>query len=189
MEGCLRSAQQKTDRWKVWGKPEQIAEILPVPGDHKAFPENSQELYLESLEYLGVNLREHDIRFVEDNWESPTLGAWGVGWEVWLDGMEITQFTYFQQIGGISLREIPLEITYGLERIAMYLQGVDNVFEVKWNEHVKYGDVFLENEREFSFFNFEEANVELLFRHFDEFESEFYRLIEKSYIFPLTTTF
>jgi len=150
----------------------------------KPSPENSQELYLESLEYLGVNLREHDIRFVEDNWESPTLGAWGVGWEVWLDGMEITQFTYFQQIGGISLREIPLEITYGLERIAMYLQGVDNVFEVKWNEHVKYGDVFLENEREFSFFNFEEANVELLFRHFDEFESEFYRLIEKKLYLP-----
>jgi glycyl-tRNA synthetase alpha chain len=150
----------------------------------KPSPENSQELYLESLEYLGVNLREHDIRFVEDNWESPTLGAWGVGWEVWLDGMEITQFTYFQQIGGISLREIPLEITYGLERIAMYLQGVDNVFEVKWNEHVKYGDVFLENEKEFSFFNFEEANVELLFRHFDEFEREFYRLIEKKLYLP-----
>ena len=150
----------------------------------KPSPGNSQELYLESLEYLGVDLRKHDVRFVEDNWESPTLGAWGVGWEVWLDGMEITQFTYFQQIGGISLKEIPLEITYGLERIAMYLQGVDNIFEVKWNEHVKYGDVFLENEREFSFFNFEEANVDLLFRHFEEFEREFYRLIEKRLYLP-----
>ncbi|ABQ46728.1 MULTISPECIES: glycine--tRNA ligase subunit alpha [Thermotoga] len=150
----------------------------------KPSPENSQELYLESLEYLGINLKEHDIRFVEDNWESPTLGAWGVGWEVWLDGMEITQFTYFQQIGGISLKDIPLEITYGLERIAMYLQGVDNVYEVQWNENVKYGDVFLENEREFSVFNFEEANVGLLFRHFDEYEKEFYRLVEKNLYLP-----
>ncbi|KAF2959392.1 MULTISPECIES: glycine--tRNA ligase subunit alpha [unclassified Thermotoga] len=150
----------------------------------KPSPENSQELYLESLEYLGINLKEHDIRFVEDNWESPTLGAWGIGWEVWLDGMEITQFTYFQQIGGISLKDIPLEITYGLERIAMYLQGVDNVYEVQWNENVKYGDVFLENEREFSVFNFEEANVGLLFRHFDEYEKEFYRLVEKNLYLP-----
>ena len=150
----------------------------------KPSPENSQELYLEALEYLGINLKEHDIRFVEDNWESPTLGAWGVGWEVWLDGMEITQFTYFQQIGGISLKDIPLEITYGLERIAMYLQGVDNVYEVQWNENVKYGDVFLENEREFSVFNFEEANVGLLFRHFDEYEKEFYRLVEKNLYLP-----
>ncbi|PLV58972.1 glycine--tRNA ligase subunit alpha [Thermotoga sp. KOL6] len=150
----------------------------------KPSPENSQELYLESLEYLGVNMKEHDIRFVEDNWESPTLGAWGVGWEVWLDGMEITQFTYFQQIGGIPLKEIPLEITYGLERIAMYLQGVDNVFEVKWNEEVKYGDIFLENEREFSVFNFEEANTDLLFKQFNEYEGEFYRLIEKKLYLP-----
>ncbi len=150
----------------------------------KPSPENSQELYLESLEYLGINISQHDVRFIEDNWESPTLGAWGVGWEIWLDGMEITQFTYFQQIGGITLKETPLEITYGLERIAMYLQGVDSVFEVKWNEDVLYGDVFLENEREFSIFNFEEANTEMLFKHFEEYEREFHRLIEKKLYFP-----
>jgi len=150
----------------------------------KPSPENSQELYLESLEYLGINISQHDVRFIEDNWESPTLGAWGVGWEIWLDGMEITQFTYFQQIGGITLKEIPLEITYGLERIAMYLQGVDSVFEVKWNEDVLYGDVFLENEREFSIFNFEEANTEMLFKHFEEYEREFHRLIEKKLYLP-----
>jgi len=116
----------------------------------KPHPERSQELYLESLKALGIDPKEHDIRFVEDNWESPTLGAWGIGWEVWLDGMEITQFTYFQQVGGVSLSEIPLEITYGVERIAMYLQGVDNVYDVMWNKDVRYGELFKENERQFS---------------------------------------
>ncbi len=150
----------------------------------KPSPEDSQELYIESLRDLGIDPKEHDIRFVEDNWESPTLGAWGVGWEVWLDGMEITQFTYFQQIGGISLKEIPLEITYGLERIAMFLQGVENVFEVKWNENVKYGEVFLENERQQSVYNFEEADVDMLFRHFEDYQREFERLISKELFLP-----
>ena len=150
----------------------------------KPSPKDSQEIYIESLKALGIAPKKHDIRFVEDNWESPTLGAWGVGWEVWLDGMEITQFTYFQQIGGIPLKEIPLEITYGVERLAMFLQGVDNVFEVKWNENLTYGEVFLENERQQSIYNFEEADVEMLFRHFDDYEKEFFRLAEKSLYLP-----
>jgi len=150
----------------------------------KPHPEKSQELYLESLKALGINPKEHDIRFVEDNWESPTLGAWGIGWEVWLDGMEITQFTYFQQVGGISLKEIPLEITYGVERIAMYLQGVDNVYDVMWNKDVKYGELFKENERQFSIYNFEEADTDSLFTLYDIYRKQFDKLIEKSLVFP-----
>jgi glycyl-tRNA synthetase alpha chain len=150
----------------------------------KPHPERPQEVYLESLKALGITPQEHDIRFVEDNWESPTLGAWGVGWEVWLDGMEITQFTYFQQIGGISLKEIPLEITYGVERIAMYLQNVDNVYDVMWNEDVKYGELFKENERQFSIYNFEVANTDTLFKLYDMYKQEFNSLIEKGLIFP-----
>ena len=150
----------------------------------KPSPKDSQDIYIKSLEYLGIDPKEHDIRFVEDNWESPTLGAWGVGWEVWLDGMEITQFTYFQQVGGIPLKEIPLEITYGIERIAMFLQGVDNVFDIKWNENLRYGDVFLENERQQSIYNFEEADVETLFRHFEDHYKEFERLAEKELYLP-----
>ncbi len=150
----------------------------------KPHPKNSQEVYLESLKALGINPKEHDIRFVEDNWESPTLGAWGIGWEVWLDGMEITQFTYFQQVGGMSLKEIPLEITYGVERIAMYLQGVDNVYDVMWNKDVKYGELFKENERQFSIYNFEEADVDTLFKLYEIYRKEFDRLAEKGLIFP-----
>lgn len=150
----------------------------------KPHPEKSQELYLDSLKALGIDPKEHDIRFVEDNWESPTLGAWGIGWEVWLDGMEITQFTYFQQVGGISLWEIPLEITYGVERIAMYLQGVDNVYDVMWNKDVKYGELFKENERQFSIYNFEEADTEALFTLYDIYRKQYDKLIEKGLIFP-----
>lgn len=150
----------------------------------KPSPKDSQELYLESLKYLGIDPKEHDIRFMEDNWESPTLGAWGVGWEVWLDGLEITQFTYFQQFGGITLKEIPLELTYGLERIAMYLQGVDSVFDVKWNEWITYGDVFLENERQFSHYNFDEADSNMLLEIFNRYEEEFNRLLEKNLYLP-----
>ncbi|MGC9795730.1 glycine--tRNA ligase subunit alpha [Fervidobacterium riparium] len=150
----------------------------------KPHPEKSQELYIESLKALGINPKEHDIRFVEDNWESPTLGAWGIGWEVWLDGMEITQFTYFQQVGGISLKEIPLEITYGVERIAMYLQGVDNVYDVMWNKDVKYGELFKENERQFSIYNFEEADTDSLFTLYDIYRKQFDKLIEKGLVFP-----
>ncbi|QTA38396.1 glycine--tRNA ligase subunit alpha [Thermosipho ferrireducens] len=164
--------------------PNRMQRFLQYQVIIKPHPEDSQKLYLESLEVLGINPGEHDIRFVEDNWESPTLGAWGIGWEVWLDGMEITQFTYFQQVGGISLKEIPLEITYGLERIAMYLQGVDNVFEVMWNQDVKYGELFLENERQFSIYNFEKADTKKLFQLYDIYREEFEELINHELIFP-----
>lgn len=138
----------------------------------KPSPNNIQELYLKSLEYLGLNLKDHDVRFIEDNWESPTLGAWGLGWEVWLDGMEITQFTYFQQVGGIACEPVPVEITYGTERLAMYLQGIENVFAIQWNQHYTYADVHLEGEYEFSKYNFEIANTAMLFEFFAKMQQE-----------------
>jgi len=151
----------------------------------KPSPRNIQDIYIESLKSFGIDMLSHDIRFVEDDWESPTLGAWGLGWEVWLDGMEITQFTYFQQCGGIDLSPITVEITYGIERIAMYLQDVDNVFHIKWNEHITYGDVFLESEREFSIYNFEESDPNILRTLFDMFEREGERLAnERGIVFP-----
>ncbi len=140
--------------------------------------ENMQELYLESLRVIGIEPKEHDIRFVEDNWESPTLGAWGLGWEVWASGMEITQFTYFQQAGGFELSPVACEITYGLERIAMYLQNVNNVYDLKWSGDVTYGDVFHSNEVEYSKFNFELSDSDLNFELFDKFEKESLRLLE-----------
>nr|WP_320010416.1 glycine--tRNA ligase subunit alpha [uncultured Desulfobulbus sp.] len=150
----------------------------------KPSPKDVQAMYLESLERFGLNLLEHDIRFVEDDWESPTLGAWGLGWEVWLDGMEITQFTYFQQAGSVDLKPITVEITYGLERIAMYLQKVDSVYDIAWNEHVTYGEIFHQAEKEFSAFNFEEANVGDLTEAFDNYEREALKLVEKGLILP-----
>jgi len=150
----------------------------------KPSPLEIQEMYLESLKRFGLNLLEHDIRFVEDDWESPTLGAWGLGWEVWLDGMEITQFTYFQQAGSLDLQPITVEITYGLERIAMYLQKVENVYHLAWNEEVSYGQIFHQAEVEFSRFNFEEANVEALIHFFDTYESEAHTLVAKGLILP-----
>jgi len=150
----------------------------------KPSPLEIQEMYLESLKRFGLNLLEHDIRFVEDDWESPTLGAWGLGWEVWLDGMEITQFTYFQQAGSLDLQPITVEVTYGLERIAMYLQKVENVYNLAWNEEVSYGQIFHQAEVEFSRFNFEEANVEALIQFFDTYESEAHTLVGKGLILP-----
>jgi glycyl-tRNA synthetase alpha chain len=150
----------------------------------KPSPIDVQELYLQSLKRFGLNLLEHDIRFVEDDWESPTLGAWGLGWEVWLDGMEVTQFTYFQQAGSIDLHPITVEITYGLERLAMYLQGVDSVYDIAWNDTVTYGEIFHQAEVEFSIFNFEEANVERLISFFDIYEQEALKLVEKRLILP-----
>ncbi len=138
----------------------------------KPSPEDAQEVYLRSLEAMGIDLTKHDVRFVEDNWESPTLGAAGVGWEVWLDGMEITQFTYFQQVGGVEVKPVALELTYGLERIAMYLQNVDSVYDVMWNDKLKYGEIFLQNEIEMSKYNFEYSNSERLFKLFDIFKEE-----------------
>jgi glycyl-tRNA synthetase alpha chain len=150
----------------------------------KPAPSDAQDLYLESLKWIGIDPLEHDIRFVEDDWESPTLGAWGLGWEVWLDGMEITQFTYFQQAGGFDLDPISVEITYGLERIAMYLQGVDNVFELIWSDGITYGEIHHEGEVEWSYYNFQEASLPMLFQLFDSFEAECKRLIEKGLVLP-----
>lgn len=154
----------------------------------KPSPPNFQELYLESLEMLGIDTNVHDIRFVEDNWESPTLGAWGLGWEVWLNGMEVTQFTYFQQAGGIECYPVMGEITIGLERIAMYLQGVDSIYDLIWARgpqgDVTYGDVYLQNEREQSQYNFEEADVEQLLLNFDNYEQQVHKLVEKGLSLP-----
>ena len=150
----------------------------------KPSPQNIQDLYLDSLKSFGIDPLAHDIRFVEDNWEGPTLGAWGLGWEVWLDGMEITQFTYFQQCGGIDLKPISGEITYGCERIAMYLQGVDNVYDLEWTDGIKYGDIHHQTEVEFSHYNFEEADTDMLFQLFDMYEKESLRLVEKDLVFP-----
>lgn len=150
----------------------------------KPSPDDVQDLYLTSLSSIGINPLEHDIRFVEDDWESPTLGAWGLGWEVWLDGMEITQFTYMQEVGGIELSPVSVEITYGLERIAMYLQGIDNVFEIKWKNNIKYGDIHHEGEVEFSRYNFEEADTEMLFRLFKFYEQEGTRLLSLGLVLP-----
>ncbi len=150
----------------------------------KPSPQNIQDLYLDSLKSFGIDPLAHDIRFVEDNWEGPTLGAWGLGWEVWLDGMEITQFTYFQQCGGIDLKPISGEITYGCERIAMYLQGVDNVYDLEWTDGIKYGDIQHQTEVEFSHYNFEEADTDMLFQLFDMYEKESLRLIAKDLVFP-----
>jgi glycyl-tRNA synthetase alpha chain len=150
----------------------------------KPSPDNIQDLYLHSLANFNLNLAEHDIRFVEDDWESPTLGAWGLGWEVWLDGMEITQFTYFQQVGGIDVNPISVEITYGLERIAMYLQGIDNVYDLKWNDQVRYGAIHHRDEVEFSRYNFEAADVETLKQLFSLHYKEGLRLLEQRLVLP-----
>ncbi|HZK17982.1 MAG TPA: glycine--tRNA ligase subunit alpha [Clostridia bacterium] len=150
----------------------------------KPSPDDVIKLYLDSLKEIGINPFEHDIRFVEDNWESPTLGAWGLGWEVWLDGMEITQFTYFQQCGGIDCHPVSVEITYGLERIAMYIQGCDSVFDIKWAGNVTYGDVHHRGEVEHSRYNFEIADTDMLFQLFGLYEKEANRVLEKGIILP-----
>ncbi len=156
----------------------------------KPSPSNFQDLYLESLRVIGVDFRKHDIRFVEDDWESPTLGAWGLGWEVWCDGMEVSQFTYFQQVGGIDCNPIPGEITYGLERLAMYIQGIDNVYDINWNGLPKekggklYGDIYKRQEKEFSDFNFNYADTKTLLNHFKDAEDQCNNLIENKLALP-----
>ncbi|EFD94639.1 glycine--tRNA ligase subunit alpha [Megasphaera lornae] len=150
----------------------------------KPSPDTIQELYLQSLAALGIRAAEHDIRFVEDNWESPTLGAWGLGWEVWLDGMEITQFTYFQQVGGIDVNPVASEITYGMERLAMYIQGVENVYDLQWNETFTYGDIFHQNEVEQSTYAFELSDADMLFELFDRYEKEAQRIAAKGLVIP-----
>ncbi len=150
----------------------------------KPNPDNIVELYFDSLKALGIDPLTHDLRLVEDNWESPTLGAWGLGWEVWLDGMEITQFTYFQQVGSIDVKPVAVEITYGLERLSMYIQGKENVFDIEWVNGITYGDVFHRNEVEQSYYNFEIADTEMLFRLFDMYEKEAVRVVDLGYVLP-----
>ncbi len=150
----------------------------------KPTPKDAQELYLKSLEAIGIDLTKHDVRFVEDNWESPTLGAAGVGWEVWLDGMEITQFTYFQQVGGLEVKPVALELTYGVERIAMYLQNVQHFKDIKWNEHYNYGEIFMQNEVEQSKYNFEVSNADSLFKMFDLFQDEVDNCVNSELVLP-----
>jgi glycyl-tRNA synthetase alpha chain len=150
----------------------------------KPSPSDIQDLYLDSLSYIGIDLKMHDVRFVEDNWESPTLGAWGLGWEVWLNGMEVSQFTYFQQVGGLVCKPVSGELTYGLERLAMYLQGVDSAYDLIWTEDLTYGDVFHQNEVEQSKYNFEFADIDVLFRQFDEAEAMNLKLIEENLPLP-----
>ncbi|WP_096201300.1 glycine--tRNA ligase subunit alpha [Bacillus sp. FJAT-45350] len=150
----------------------------------KPSPDNIQELYLESLKELGINPLEHDIRFVEDNWEAPTLGAWGLGWEVWLDGMEITQFTYFQQVGGIDANPVAAEITYGIERLASYIQDKENVFDLEWVNGFTYGDIYLQPEYEHSKYTFEVSDSKMLFSLFSTYEQEAQRALEEELVFP-----
>jgi glycyl-tRNA synthetase alpha chain len=150
----------------------------------KPSPDDVQDLYLDSLRAIGIEPAEHDVRFVEDDWESPTLGAWGLGWEVWMDGMEVTQFTYFQAVGGIDCRPVPAEITYGLERLAQYVQGVDSVYDLVWVDGVSYGDVFLRNEFEYSTYNFEVADVPMLSGLFDTYEAESRRTLAAGLVLP-----
>lgn len=150
----------------------------------KPAPENSQELYLDSLRAVGIDPLSHDIRFVEDDWESPTLGAWGLGWEVWLDSQEVTQFTYFQQCGSIDLEMISCEITYGLERIAMFLQKKHSMFDIEWTPGVTYRDIHMQGEKEFSKFNFEASNAEMLKRHFEDYEAQAKKLLEEGLVLP-----
>jgi glycyl-tRNA synthetase alpha chain len=150
----------------------------------KPSPDDVQDLYLESLKVIGIDPLKHDIRFVEDNWEAPTLGAWGLGWEVWLDGMEITQFTYFQQVGSINCELESAELTYGLERIAMYIQDVDDIFHIKWNENITYGDIFKKAEYEHSVYSFEKANIDTLKTLFDIYEEEAKNIIEEGLVMP-----
>ncbi|MDX2085084.1 MAG: glycine--tRNA ligase subunit alpha [Candidatus Melainabacteria bacterium] len=150
----------------------------------KPSPDDIQQRYLESLQLLGIDPAQHDIRFVEDNWESPTLGAWGVGWEVWLDGMEITQFTYFQQAGGLEVRPVAVEITYGCERIAMYLQQVESVYQLQWNQQLTYGDIYRQNEVEQSTYNFEVADAERLSQRFELYREEVLSCLERDLVLP-----
>ncbi|GHS87860.1 glycine--tRNA ligase alpha subunit [Synergistales bacterium] len=150
----------------------------------KPAPSNILDLYIQSLAALGINPQEHDIRFVEDDWENPTIGAWGLGWEVWLDGMEVTQFTYFQQVGGVDMTLVPAEITYGLERIAMYVQKTESVYNLAWSGKVTYGDVYFNNEVEYSHYNFELADVPMLFQLFNLYEAEARRVLEKGFVQP-----
>jgi glycyl-tRNA synthetase alpha chain len=180
---CADPCRRPTDG-RYGDNPNRLQHYFQYQVILKPSPDNVQEIYLESLKVLGINPEDHDIRFVEDNWKSPTLGAWGVGWEVWLDGLEITQFTYFQQAGGIDLRPIAAEITYGLERLSMYLQNVESVYELKWSDHVKYGELYHHNEVEQSTYNFEQSDPQMVSNLFNMHEKEASRLIDLKLVMP-----
>ena len=179
VEPCRRPADARYGE-----NPNRLGHYFQYQVILKPSPDNAQEIYLDSLEAMGIDLSAHDVRFVEDNWESPTLGAAGVGWEVWLDGMEITQFTYFQQVGGLEIKPVALELTYGLERIAMYLQNVNSVFDVMWNKELKYGEIYLQNEIEQSKYNFEYSNPDALFKMFDLYQSEVNNCLDAKLVLP-----
>ncbi len=179
IEPCRRPADARYGE-----NPNRLGHYFQFQAILKPSPDNAQELYLKSLEAMGIDLSKHDVRFVEDNWESPTLGAAGVGWEVWLDGMEITQFTYFQQVGGLEIKPVALELTYGLERIAMYLQDVNSVYDVKWNDEITYGEIYLQNEKEQSKYNFEVSNAESLFKMFDLYQKEVDNCVKSELVLP-----
>lgn len=185
---CWRAAYVQPSRRPKDGRygenPNRLQHYYQFQVVLKPAPENIIDLYLGSLEALGFDLKNNDVRLVEDNWENPTLGAWGLGWEVWMNGMEVTQFTYFQQVGGIDCKPITGEITYGLERLAMYLQGVENVYDLKWTENLTYGDVYHQNEVEQSTYNFKEANVPFLFESFNAFEQNAQHLVEQNLALP-----
>ena len=180
---CIEPCRRPTDG-RYGNNPNRLQHYFQYQVIMKPSPDDIQQIYLKSLEKLGIKLSEHDIRFVEDDWESPTLGAWGVGWEVWLDGMEITQFTYFQQAGGIELKPISVEITYGLERISMYLQDVENILDIVWNKGIKYGDIYRRNELEQSTYNFEVADIDTLFKLFEMYYSESQLCLKKKLLMP-----
>ena len=180
---CIEPCRRPTDG-RYGENPNRLQNYFQYQIIMKPSPDNIQDIYLSSLKLIGIDPMEHDIRFVEDDWESPTLGAWGVGWEVWLDGMEITQFTYFQQAGGIDLKPISVEITYGLERIAMYLQDVDSVFDLRWTNDVLYKDIYKRNEFEQSKYNFEIANTDSLFKLFEIYYEEARTCIENKLALP-----
>jgi glycyl-tRNA synthetase alpha chain len=173
---CADPCRRPTDG-RYGDNPNRLQHYFQYQVILKPSPDNVQEIYLESLKQLGINPLDHDIRFVEDNWESPTLGAWGVGWEVWLDGLEISQFTYFQQAGGLEVRPVAAEITYGLERLSMYLQNVDSVYQLKWNDKVTYGEIYHLNEVQQSTYNFEQSDPEMLQTLFNLAEKEALRLL------------
>ena len=184
VQGCRRPADGRYGE-----NPNRLQHYYQFQVLIKPSPDNIQELYLGSLNAIGIDTDKHDVRFVEDDWESPSLGAWGLGWEVWLNGMEVTQFTYFQQVGGFECSPVPAEIAYGLERLVMYIQGVDSVYDIIWARGddgvtFTYGDVFLENEREFSAYNFETADVDMLFNDFSNYEREAMSCLERNLPLP-----
>ena len=180
---CIEPCRRPTDG-RYGDNPNRLQHYFQYQVIMKPSPDEIQKMYLNSLEKIGINTKEHDVRFVEDDWESPTLGAWGVGWEVWLDGMEITQFTYFQQAGGIDLKPTSVEITYGLERIAMYLQDVNSVLDLQWTKNIKYGEIYKKNEFEQSKYNFEIANIDSLQKRFDLYYEESKLCIENKLFVP-----